>query len=130
MNEREIIVHAFLTADRVITEDNGKKGIIGIFNMFNFPRFPAQAPPWFAFIALDNITGHNEFTINFVHQETQQVMFSAGGAFDVNGPLPAAAIPLPIPSLVFQRPGPYVLSFVLNTREIVTRIIQVNQIQR
>jgi hypothetical protein len=129
MNEREIIVHAFLTADRVITEDNGKKGLIGIFNMFNFPKFPAQAPPWFVFLSLDNVMGRNEFTVNFVHQETQQVLFSAGGGFEVKGPMPSAELGLPVPSLLFQRPGAHVLSFVLNTRERATKIIQVNTIQ-
>jgi len=35
----EINLHTLLFADKVITEDNGKKGIIGVFNIFNFPRF-------------------------------------------------------------------------------------------
>lgn len=129
MNEREVIVHAFLTADRVITENNGKKGLIGIFNRFNFPRFPAQAPPWFAFVSLENVAGHNEFTINLGHEETQQVVFSGGGSFDVTGTASGAEIPLPVPGIVFPRPGRYVLSFVLNSREIATRVIQVNPIQ-
>ena len=36
---------ALLFADKIITEDNGKKGLIGVFSAFNFPSFPATAPP-------------------------------------------------------------------------------------
>ena len=42
----EPVFLALLTADRVITEKNDKKGIIGTFNKLAAPKFPARFPPW------------------------------------------------------------------------------------
>ena len=40
----EPVFVALLAADRVITEDNGKKAIIGTFTQFNAPKFPVFRP--------------------------------------------------------------------------------------
>jgi hypothetical protein len=47
--------YSILFADRAITENNGKKGLIGIFSAFNFPQFPAGVPSWFIYIALEMV---------------------------------------------------------------------------
>jgi hypothetical protein len=56
--------NALLIADRVIREDNGKRGIIGSFNTFNFPAFPAVAPPFVIYANLDDFTGEHEFSLS------------------------------------------------------------------
>lgn len=130
MNEREIVIHAFLCADRVITEDNGKKGLIGVFNRFHFPGFPVQSPPWFVFVSLENVAGRNEFTVNLAHRDSQGVVFSAGGTFEVRDASASVELPLPVPGVRFNKPGAYILTFILNGRETASRIIQVSEIER
>ena len=65
--DSEVNVHALLFADRIIVENNGEKGLIGVFASFSFPAFPVQAPLWYIYIALDNIrSGKHTFTLNMV----------------------------------------------------------------
>jgi hypothetical protein len=40
----EPVFVALLAADRVITEDNGKKAIIGTFTQFNAPSLTSRTP--------------------------------------------------------------------------------------
>lgn len=123
----EINTHAFLFADRIITENNGKKGLIGVFTCFNFPGFPIQAPPWFVFVAMDNIPeGKHGFTINIVRNENKQVVFSASGEFSTRGPSDGAELSFPIPPIQFPGDGKYLVSFVMGSREISQRFLQVN----
>lgn len=42
-------------ADRVITENKGKKAIIGTFSIFHSPVFPITFPPWFIYASVSNI---------------------------------------------------------------------------
>lgn len=79
----EAVCFALLFADRVITENNGKKGLIGVFSNFNFSRFPAMEPPWFIFAALANLEGKHEFSINLVRDDAQQVVLPIAGEIDV-----------------------------------------------
>ena len=53
----EPVFVALLLADRVITEDNQKKGIIGTFNQFNLRQLPALLPGQVAVLS-DPRSGH------------------------------------------------------------------------
>ncbi len=79
----EVVVHALLCADRVIVENNGKKGIIGVFDRLALPKLPAPSPPWFVFAQLANITGKHSVVFNLVNDETTEVAFSVSGDVDV-----------------------------------------------
>ena len=71
--------NALLMADRVIREDNGKRGIIGSFNTFTFPTVPATAPPFFVYANIEDFTGELEFSITIAREGAELVVFSAGG---------------------------------------------------
>ena len=55
----EPVFVALLIADRVITEDNQKKGIIGTFTQFTVRQVPAALPPWFIYAAVTNVVGEH-----------------------------------------------------------------------
>lgn len=121
----EVVFNALLLGHRVFTEDNGKKGILGIFNKFNFPSMPAVAPPWFVYASFENVVGHNEFTINIARKDSQEVVFSAGGQIEVQDPTQGIELAIPIPPVRFQRSGKYLLVLLLNGKDIGTRVFEV-----
>lgn len=121
----EPVFNALLLADKVITEDNGKKGVIGIFDRLNFPRVPAVAPPWFIYASFGNLDAENEFTVNIARKDSQEVVFSAQGGMQVHQASGAAELLLPVPPIKFNRAGKYILTFILNGREIASRVFDV-----
>lgn len=121
----EAVLNAFLLTDNILTEDNGKKILIGIFNRFNFPTFPAQAPPWFIFASVDNLEGHNTFTFRLGSRETGEVVFSVGGEINIIDPLAGVELGIPVPPIVFRRAGTYILEFLVNGNILTSRILQV-----
>jgi hypothetical protein len=121
----EPVFNALLMADKVLTEDNGKKAAIGIFNRLNFPSMPAIAPPWFIYASFDNLEEQNEFTVNIARKESQEVVFSAQGQVNVPDPSRGVEIAIPVPPVRFNRAGKYVMSFILNGDEVASRIFEV-----
>ncbi|HUX21735.1 MAG TPA: hypothetical protein VMW69_10890, partial [Spirochaetia bacterium] len=61
MSESEPVLAGLLFADRIITETNRKKTIVGTFNRFNAQKLPAVFPPWFIYAAVTNVTGTHSF---------------------------------------------------------------------
>ena len=122
---REPVLTAFLLVDSILTQDNHKKILIGLFNQFSFSKFPAQAPPWFIFAAMENLDGHNTFTCNLTAQETHMVIFSIGGEIEVNAPLGAVELAVPVPPIIFQIPGAHLLELVINGNGVASRTVQV-----
>jgi hypothetical protein len=116
-----------LFADRVITENNGKRGIIGAFNCFNFRSIPAASPPWFAFISLDNLMeGPHQLTINVARRGTSEVVFSGGMEFRIPDPSRGFEVAFPIPPLQFPKDGQYVVSLTVDAKDLHERLMQVN----
>ena len=127
----EVNVHGLLFADRIITENNGKKGLIGVFSNFNFPAFPAQAPPWFIYVALDNVDKVKHiFTVNIVREQGSQVVFSGSAEFEHTEGMKGVEMILPIPAIILPGNGNYVVSIHLDNREIASRILRVLLLQR
>jgi hypothetical protein len=122
----EPLLNALLMADRIVTEDNGKKVIVGVFSKFNIPQFPAQVAPWFLFAAVENLEDHNTFTFNLARADTQEVVFSAGGEIQVQDPTSGVEIVLPVPPIVFRSQGLHVLQFLVNGHVLISRNLPVN----
>ena len=106
---REYVVNALLIADKVITEDNGKKALIGIFDTIHFPEFPAQSPPWFIFAQVANLSGHHEISFNLVREQSQEVVFSIAGEVDVQAGK-GIDFAMQVGGFVFNKSGDYVLT--------------------
>ena len=122
----EANVHALLFADRVIIENNGKKGLIGVFTSFTFPAFPAQTAPWFVYSVLDNLDkGEYQFTVNVFREPSKQVVFSAGGEFEIEDRSKGMDLILPIPPILLPGDGNYIVEILLDGKVVANRIFRV-----
>lgn len=122
--ETEPVLLALLTADRVIQENNGKKGIIGTFDRFFSERFPIMFPPWGIYLSVTNITGDHSFTINIVNQQSQEVVYSVSGGiksteFDRVHEIAVNLAP------VFPQAGKYQVLFYIDGRVVGAKPISV-----
>lgn len=121
----EAVFVALLMADRVITEDNQKKAIIGTFTQFSVRQVPAGLPPWFIYAAVTNLAGEHPFSINLVLDKSQQVIFSAGGNLKVDDPRRVVELVIPVPNVVFPESGTYNVTFHVGGEQIGSRILDV-----
>jgi len=118
-----------LFADRVITEDNHKKGIIGTFTFFNSNQIPVIFPPWFIYSAATNITpGKHNFSLILSDRESQHVVFSIGGDFEVDDIKAVIEISIPC-NAVFPKFGTYSLIFNIDGKEVGARFLEVRRTQ-
>jgi Family of unknown function (DUF6941) len=121
----EPVFVALLIADRVITEDNQKKGIIGTFTQFTVRQVPAALPPWFIYAAVTNLAGEHSFSLNLLFDRSQQVIFSAGGKVSVDDARRVVELVIQVPNVVFPEEGTYNISFHIDGDLISTRILDV-----
>lgn len=123
----EAVCLALLTADKVITENNGKKGIIGVFSNFNSHSVPVVFPPWYIYASVTNIKGKYNFSINLIHDESSHVLVSQGGEIDCREYKQNIDIILQI-STVFPKFGLYTVQFNINGSEILSRKLHLLEI--
>ena len=121
----EPVFVALLLADRVITEDNQKKGVIGTFTQFTVRALPAGLPPWFIYAAVTNLAGEHSFSVNLVFDRSQQVIFSAGGKVSVDDQRRVVELVIPVPNVVFPEQGTYDVLFNIDGEQIGSRILDV-----
>lgn len=120
--------YAILFADKVIREDNGKIGVIGMFEHFFSQVVPFQPMPWGIFIGIDNLPpGKYVLTANLVHEETQAVVLPIQVTVEQKM---AGAVQLPIPvSVLFQSFGQYSFTVNLNGSQIGSRVLDVKKLE-
>ena len=120
--------NALLMADKVIKEDNGKRGIIGSFNTFNFPSFPFTAPPFFVYANLEDFTGDHEFSVTIAREGAELVVFSAGGEILFQDENREAEILVPAFGVTFPKEGSYNLILRIGHSQYGSRRIIVNRL--
>jgi len=120
--------NALLMADRVIREDNSKRGIIGSFNTFNFPSFPFTAPPFFVYANLEDFTGNHEFSVTIAREGAELVVFSAGGEIHFQDENREAEILVPAFGVTFPKEGAYNLILRIGHSQYGSRRIVVNRL--
>ena len=119
--------NALMMADRVIREDNGKRGIIGSFNTFNFPNFPITAPPFFIYANLEDFSGKHEFSVTIAREGAELVVFSAGGEILFQDENREAEILVPAFGVTFPKEGSYNLILKVGNSQLGSRRIVVNR---
>jgi hypothetical protein len=120
--------NALLMADRVIREDNGKRGIIGSFNTFNFPTFPITAPPFFVYANLEDFSGSHEFSVTIAREGAELVVFSAGGEIQFQDENKEAEILVPAFGVTFPKEGSYNLILKVGHSTYGSRRMIVNRL--
>jgi len=121
--------NALLMADRVIREDNGKRGIIGSFNTLNFPAFPAIAPPFHIYANLEDFSGVYEFSVTIAREGAELVVFSAGGEIKFEPEGSEVEFLLPAFGVTFPKEGIYNLILRVGNNQYGSRRIIVNRKQ-
>jgi hypothetical protein len=125
----EPVLVGLLFADRIIIENNGKKGIIGTFSIFNSPNFPVVFPPWAIYAAVTNLQGKHTFSINLVHEPTSQVILPINGEFEARELSDVVELTPTIMGAVFPRDGVYSLTFNIDGAQVGSRILIVKLLQ-
>ena len=126
----EPVLVGLIFADRIITENNGKKGIIGTFTQFNASKFPVTFPPWCIYAAVTNLIGKHNFAINLVNEETSQVILPIGGEMDVKELSDVVELDPVVTGAVFPVAGNYSLTFYIDGRQVGARVLRVHQNQQ
>ena len=122
----EIVLHAIVFADKAIEENNGKKGLIGIFHSFNFSQFPTVAPTWYVYIAFGNVAkGRHDVTVNVVHDDTGSVIVRSHGEVQVRTSAADVEIVFPMTGAAFRAPGLHWLTVTLDQAQIGSRVLRV-----
>ena len=119
----EPVLVGLLFADKIITEDNGKKGIIGTFTRFFAHSFPAAFPPWAIYAALTNVTGEHQFALTLIESESEQVVLPLTGKFDVKQKTDVVELTPTIMGAVFPKAGKYTLLFTVDGDQIGARTL-------
>lgn len=121
----EPILLAILFADRIITENNNKKGIIGTFDKFISQSFPITFPPWAIYVSMTNITGKHPFALNLLHLETNQLVLPIQGELESIGPEQTIELTFNLGGILFPSPGRYNLSIELSGELLGSRVLYV-----
>jgi hypothetical protein len=122
----EAVLVGLLFADKIITENNGKKGIIGTFNKFYSQRFPISFPPWAIYAAVTNLEGKHEFALNLVNEETSQIIVPLSGQFEARSRMDVVELTPTIVGAIFPKPGVYTLIFYVDGQNLGARVLTVS----
>ena len=129
--QSEPVLVGLLFADQVIEEQGtNKKTIVGVFTQFHSATFPVQFPPWWIYVALDNVSGTSQFALNLVHDATEQIVVAISGQIDVKDSPDGIEMHYRIPSAVFPSPGMYNLTLKIDGHQVGSRVLKVTQIKR
>ncbi|MDZ4726244.1 MAG: hypothetical protein SH817_08800 [Leptospira sp.] len=124
----EPVLLALLFADRIITEDNHKKGIIGTFNRFMAQEFPVIFPPWGVYIGLTNLTGKHSFELILKNMDNDQIVMPVNGEFESSNYGEMIELPLNFSGVLFPSPGKHILSLLIDNDLVGSRILSVEKV--
>lgn len=121
----EMVVHALLCCDLIITENNGKKGLIGVFHSFQFPSVPAASPQWFIYCAGGSATrGTHEFSIGITHGQSSDEVFSRHGEFRIQREREDLELVVPV-RCTFKHFGVHLITVEIADELVASRILRV-----
>ncbi len=127
----EPVLVGLLFADRVITENNGKKGIIGTFTRFHSPKFPVSFPPWFIYAAATNLApGKHTFALNLVRDSANQVIVPVSGEFEIKESSDVIELAPAIVGAVFPEAGKYTLAFYVDGEYVGARTLEIRFVEK
>lgn len=119
---KEPVCIALLFADRVIVENNGKKGIIGTFSKIFSPTFPVNSAPWGIYAAVTNIVGKHDFALTLTNMETDLDILPITGQLQSQNPEEVLELTFNTSGVTFPSVGKYSLSFTID-KELLSSII-------
>ncbi|HAF13963.1 MAG TPA: hypothetical protein DCK99_09750 [Blastocatellia bacterium] len=137
-SEPSVVPGIFLSDNSIIEHKTEKRSLIGCFDQFAFPQFPAKYPRFFITIWVTNIEGtltQIDLTTRIEQKGSAHVVFSSSikaelaeeKKFERKNIL---AFSIPVPGITFPTPGTYTVVILLNGEEAGKRDISVDQVAK
>ena len=125
---REPVCTALLFADKIIIENNGKKGIIGTFSRIQSQAFPVNSAPWGIYIAVTNVEGKHSFSVNLENMETNEIIFPIEGDLDSKNSEEIIELVFNTNGVLFPREGKYSLNFTIDKEVLSSTVLYVEKV--
>ena len=124
-------VVALLLCDTVIIEEGtGKKSLIGVFDRFNFPEFPAQVQGFSFYARLTDVEGNYTFRIDVTDLEFDKVILSIDSSEALTPEnVRYMDLVLTMPPVKFPRPGNYEFQLYANRVYIGREVVIVRKLE-
>jgi len=133
MQIEPVLVPGIILSDMVIREAGSNKlSLIGCFQQFVFPTFPARTGLWFATVGVTSIRDATSFnvTARIEATESAHVISSTNAFVEIKGapsiqPDVIFEVPLPFNAVSFPKEGGYTIVVLVDTEEVGRRRLDV-----
>jgi hypothetical protein len=126
---KEPVCTALIFADRIIVENNGKKGVIGTFSRIFAPTFPVQTAPWGIYAAATNVVGKHQFALTLTNMESNEDILPINGELQSQNPEEVIELTFNTAGVTFPAAGKYSLSFTIDN-ELLSSIVLYAEIMK
>jgi hypothetical protein len=135
-SEPTIIPSILLSDQSIVEQGTQKRTIVGCFDQFVFPQFPATYPRFFITSWVTNAEGtlseldltmriEQKGSVHVVHSSSINIPLGEERKFERTQML---AFAIPVPSITFPTPGVYTVLVFFNGEEVGKRDINVLQV--
>lgn len=108
-----------LTADHSWSENNGKIGLSGIFENWNFAGFPAQVMPFSIYLKFGAIVeGKHILNVELRKESCSETIFGVELEYHLPEKMDSIQLQFKTPVCMLLEPGAYELHFLLDGDEI------------
>ena len=125
----DLTVYAFVMADRIIEEKDGRYGAIGLFSAITLKDVDDRTgPPWNLYVEMSGFHEHTEYNIKItVGKPGEQATFATEGTMRTESISRHAggAFAFPIPPATYSSPGLYEVSLLVDGKKIISRFLEV-----
>ena len=124
------VLIALLVCDHVIVErETNKHSLIGTFNCFRFPRFPATTPSFSVYICFTNARGEYDIKLDVINLALDAPIATATTHLSLKDPLSDVELALRFPHVNFPHPGRYEFRLYANGHILGQRTVNVLSVE-
>ena len=135
-SEPSVVPGIFLSDLAIVEQGTQKRSLVGCFDQFAFPQFPAAYARFFLTVWVTNIEGtlsEIDLTARIEQKDSAHVVFSSSMKLPLGGEKNfkrdnILAFSVPVPGINFPTPGTYTVVVLLNGDEVGKRDFNVLQI--
>jgi hypothetical protein len=137
-SEPSVLPGIFLSDNSIIEQGTQKRSLIGCFDQFSFPQFPAKYPRFFITVWVTNMEGaltQIDLTTRIEEHSSAHVVFSSSIKAELDEEKKferdnILAFSIPVPGITFPTPGTYTVVILLNGEEAGKRDVSVKQVAK
>lgn len=135
-SEPSLIPSILLSDQSIVEQGTQKRSVVGCFDQFVFPQFPANYPRFFITAWVTNVEGtltELDMTARIEQKDSAHVVFSSS----IKLPLgeerkferhQIMGFAIPVPMITFPTPGVYTVIILFNGEEVGKRDVSVYQV--